>query len=329
MPLPRVAQERSHGMTQQYEPSKVMLRKRRDVLGRKDALQSYLMVAPMLIGFALFTIFPMIWLIRWSWFQYDGMTAAKFIGFDNYIRALTRDPKFWTALGNTFTIAGGKLLLEIPLALLLAVILNSQKRINAVFRTIFFSPAIVSTAIVGIVFFLMFEPFNGSINFLLREFGMITKRINWFGSRETANFVIILASVWRGFGINMIFFIMGMQNIPLEVYECAELDGVNARTRFAYITLPMLAPTLKVVLMLFIVNAMKISDLVLVLTNGQPAGSTEVIMSYVFKYFFSYGNADALRQFGYSSAMAVLTALVLSIVIGGFTAATRKVGDFQ
>ena len=314
-----------------YTPSKEVIRARRGGLQQKDALQSYLMVAPMLIGFALFTIYPMLWLMRWSWFQYDGMAVAnaKFIGFDNYVRALTRDPQFWRSLENTFVIAGGKLLLEIPLALLLAVILNSQKRINAVFRTIFFSPAIVSTAIVGIIFFLMFEPFNGSVNYLLRSLNLVSKRINWFGTRETANFVIIIASVWRGFGTNMIFFIMGMQNIPLEVYECADLDGVTPWTRFWYVTLPMLAPTLKVILMLFIVNAMKISDTVLVLTNGQPGGSTEVIMSYVFKYFFSYGNADAVRQFGYSSAMAILTALVLSVVIGVFTVATRKVGDYQ
>ena len=318
-------------MAQNNTLSKEMLRAQRGGLNRKDAIQSYLMVAPMLIGFALFTIYPMLWLMRWSWFQYDGMAVAnaKFIGFDNYVRALTRDPQFWRSLGNTFVIAGGKLLLEIPLALLLAVILNSQKKINAVFRTIFFSPAIVSTAIVGIIFFLMFEPFNGSVNFLLRSLNLIPKRINWFGTREAANFVIILASVWRGFGTNMIFFIMGMQNIPLEVYECADLDGVNPWTRFFYVTLPMLAPTLKVIMMLFIVNAMKISDTVLVLTNGQPGGSTEVIMSYVFKYFFSYGNADAVRQFGYSSAMAILTALVLSLVIGTFTALTRKVGDYQ
>jgi len=279
---------------------------------QKDSVQSYLMILPMLIGFLLFTIYPMFWLIRWSWFSYDGMTAAEFIGFDNYIRAFTRDLRYWQSLLNTFIIVGGKLILEIPLALFLAVVLNSQKKINAFFRTIFFSPAIVSTAIVGIVFYLVFEPFRGPVNLLGKQFGLLSANVNWFGTKGLANTVIILASVWRGFGTNMIFFIMGLQNISADVYECAALDGVNTYTRFTKITLPLLAPTIKTVMMLFIVNGIKMSDMVLALTNGQPGGSTEVVMSYTFKYFFSYGSADTISQYGYSSALAVITALILS-----------------
>jgi raffinose/stachyose/melibiose transport system permease protein len=175
----------------------------------------------------------------------------------------------------------------------------------------------------------MFDPFSGSVNYILKYFSLVEGNINWFGTKLAADFVIILASVWRGFGINMIFFIMGLQNIPLEIYECANLDGVNPWTKFTKITLPMLGPVFKIVLMLFIVNAIKISDLVLVLTNGQPGGSTEVVMSYAFKYFFSYGNADAQRQYGYSSAIAVITAIVISIIIVSFNKLTKKVGDYN
>jgi raffinose/stachyose/melibiose transport system permease protein len=174
----------------------------------------------------------------------------------------------------------------------------------------------------------MFDPFNGSVNLILKTFHFIDRNINWFGDKWSADLVIVIASVWRGFGINMIFFIMGLQNIPPEIYECASLDGVNVWTRFTRITLPMLAPVFKVVMMLFIVNAMKISDLVLVLTNGQPGGATEVVMSYAFKYFFSYGNADALRQYGYSSAIAIVTAIIIGIIVGSFFKATKKVGDY-
>lgn len=294
----------------------------------RDTVQSYLMIAPMLAGFLLFTIYPMVWLIRWSWFDYDGMTTAKFIGFANYIRAFTRDTRYWQSLANTFLIVGGKLVLEIPLALFLAVVLNSGKKINAFFRTMFFSPAIVSTAIVGIVFYLLFDPFQGPVNLLLKQSGLIDRNVNWFGTKGLADIVIILASVWRGFGTNMIFFLMGLQNIPTEIYECAALDGVNTRTKFTKITLPMLAPTFKIVMMLFLVNGIKMSDMVLALTNGQPGGSTEVVMSYTFKYFFSYGSADTISQYGYSSALAVITALIISIIIGAFLKATKRVGDF-
>lgn len=125
----------------------------------------------------------------------------------------------------------------------------------------------------------------------------------------------------------MIFFIMGLQNIPQDIYECADIDGVTKWKKFTSITLPMLASTGKVVMMLFIVNSIKMSDLVLVLTNGQPGGSTEVVMSYTFKFFFSYGAADMVSQYGYSSALAVITAIILSIVVGLYMALTRKVGD--
>jgi raffinose/stachyose/melibiose transport system permease protein len=297
-------------------------------IAKRETLESYLMITPMLIGFALFTIYPMLWLIRWSWFRYDGMSTPRFIGVDNFVRVFARDKEYWRALLNTFIIAGSKVCLEVPLALFLAVALSSKKRINAFFRAIFFSPSIVSTAVVGIVFFLMFDPFNGSINLIFRALHLIQRNVNWFGDKLHADLVIVLASVWRGFGINMIFFIMGLQNIPLEIYECASLDGVNTWTRFTRITLPMLAPVFKVVMMLFIVNAMKISDLVLVLTNGQPGGATEVVMSYAFKYFFSYGNADALRQYGYSSAIAIVTAIIIGIIVGTFFKATKKVGDY-
>jgi ABC-type sugar transport system permease subunit len=294
---------------------------------RKDTMQAYFMLAPMLIGFALFTIYPMLWLIQWSWFDYNGISTAKFIGFDNYVRAFMRDSYYWQSLLNTSFIVVVKFVLEIPLALFLAVVLNSNKKINSLFRTIFFSPTIVSTAIVGIVFFLMFEPFQGAVNQLLKSANLIDSPINWFGDKWLADIVIIVASVWKGFGVNMIFFIMGLQNIPQDIYECADIDGVTKWKKFTSITLPMLASTGKVVMMLFIVNSIKMSDLVLVLTNGQPGGSTEVVMSYTFKFFFSYGAADMISQYGYSSALAVITALILSIVVGLYMTLTKNVGD--
>lgn len=294
---------------------------------RRDTMQAYLMLAPMLIGFALFTIYPMVWLIRWSWFDYNGIANAKFIGFDNYVRAFMRDSRYWDSLFNTGFIVAAKFVLEIPLALFLAVVLNNNKKINSFFRTLFFSPTIVSTAIVGIVFFLMFEPFAGAVNQVLKSAHIISAPINWFGDKWLADIVIVIASVWKGFGVNMIFFIMGLQNIPQDIYECAEMDGVTKWQKFSSITLPMLASTGKVVMMLFIVNSIKMSDLVLVLTNGQPGGTTEVVMSYTFKYFFSYGAADTVSQYGYSSALAVITALILSVVVGLYLRLTKNVGD--
>lgn len=298
----------------------------RTSLDEKDARQAYLMLLPVLIGFFIFTIYPMGWLIKWSFFDYNGMTDATFVGLDNFVRVIFRDKQFWSAVLNTLYIVSMKLIIEIPLALFLAVALNSTKKINSFYRTLFFMPAIVSTAIVGLVFHLMFEPFSGSINLVLKALNIIEKNVNWFGTKSLANWVIIIASIWRSFGIYMIFFLMGLQSIPKDYYECAELDGANIWAKFKHITLPMLSPVMKVVLMLAIVNSMKMSDLVLVLTNGQPAGSTEVIMSYTFKYFFSYGNADFISQYGYASALSVVTALILSVITIVYFRATKNMG---
>ncbi|RXZ81354.1 sugar ABC transporter permease [Paenibacillaceae bacterium] len=294
----------------------------RGLLG-KDGTQAYLMLLPMLIGFAFFTIYPMLWLMNWAFYDYDGITEARFIGLDNFVRAFTRDPGYWAALGNTFIIVAAKLAIEFPLALLLAVQLNKATKINALFRTAFFVPTIVSTAVIGLVFFLMFEPYQGIVNLLLQDIGLMKTSVEWFGSKATANAIIVIASVWSNFGINMVFFLMGLQTIPRELYECAEIDGVTRWQRFAYITFPMLRPIMKVLLMLAIIGSMKMADLVLVLTNGQPGGKTEVVMTYVFKFFFSYGVADSMNQFGYASSLAVITAIVLAIVTAVYYKLTK------
>ena len=292
----------------------------------KESLQCYAMLAPMLIGFGLFTIYPMYWLIHWAFFNYDGIAFATFTGFDNFIRVFTRDPAYWASLLNTLIIVSAKMFIQMPLALVLAVLLNKSTRVNSFFRTAFFMPTIISTAIVGLVFFMMFNPYQGIVNGLLQVVG-VKDPINWFNNRWLADGVIVIAEVWKNFGLNMIFFLMGLQSIPNELYECSDIDGASKRVQFFKITLPMLSPITKVVVMLSMVGSMKVVDLILVLTNGQPGGQTEVIMTYVFKYFFSYGVADSTNQYGYASALAVVTALVLAVLTMVYFRATKKMGD--
>lgn len=278
-----------------------------------DAKMAYLMVLPMLLGFLLFTIYPIIYVARYSWFDYDGFTQAKFIGIDNFTRLFTRDKSFWTSIVNTFAITISKISIELPLALLFAVLLNAKRKINSVFRTFLFLPTIISTAIIGLIFSILFNSYNGIINKILIDLGM--ESVNWFGHKWTSMAVIIIAAIWSHLGINMILFLMGLQSIPKELYECAQIDGANSIQKFFKITIPMLGPVLQTILMLAIVEGLKLSDLVLVLTNGQPAGSTEVVMTYIYKYFFSTDSlSGSIAQYGYASAMAVVTAVIIGIV---------------
>lgn len=284
-------------------------------LPQGDRVQEVLMLLPMFIGFLLFTVYPILWVLRWSVFDYNGFSTPVFVGMENFVRVFTRDPSYWNALGNTFIIAGLKMLVEIPLALLLAVAVNSKLRGSAFFRVVYFMPSVFSIAVVGLIFSILFSAFNGIVNSALRQLGIISVNISWFGDKAHAMFVIILVSLWTTFGLNMIYFLTGLQNIPRALYECASIDGASKPRQFFSITLPLLAPTTQLVLMLSVLGTMKMTDLILVLTNGAPGGTTEVVMTYIFKYFFSYGdNAARDVQFGYASAMAVVTAIVLCIV---------------
>ncbi len=305
-------------------------RKKEKKLHMGDKVQEILMITPMTIGFLLFSVYPILWVIRWSFFNYNGYSTPEFIGLENFIRAITRDPAYWDSLLNTFIIAGLKMLVEIPLALLLAVILNNKLKGSAFFRVVFFLPSVFSIAVVGLIFSLLFSSYNGIVNALLRFFGLISQNIGWFSDKTHAMFVIILVSLWTTFGLNMIYFLMGLQNIPASLYECAEIDGANVFQKFFYITLPLVAPILQLVLMLSVLGTMKMTDLILVLTNGAPGGSTEVVMTYIFKYFFSYGDNSAREvQFGYASAMAVITAIILGVVTFIYLKISKKMQELE
>lgn len=294
---------------------------------KSDQRQEILMLLPLFIGFCLFMIYPIFWILRWAWFNYDGYGEPVFIGIDNFIRAFTRDPNFWNSLKNTAVIASCKAIVEIPLAILLAVFLNSKIKGSNVFRVTYFLPTIFSISVVGLMFSVLFSSYNGIVNGALRALNLITKNINFLGRTNTAIFVMILVSLWTTFGMNMIYFLMGLQNIDRSLYECASIDGANKIQQFFHITLPLIAPIMQLVIMLSILNTIRITDLALVLTNGSPGGSTEVVMTYIFKYFFTYGDAQRTTQFGYASALSTITACILGVFTAIYLHASKRMNS--
>jgi ABC-type sugar transport system permease subunit len=291
---------------------------------KKDSVQAVIMLAPMLIGFLLFTYVPIAYILRYALYNSNGFKET-FIGLDNFVRVFTRDAAYWNSLLNTIVLTFGKLAVEIPLALLLAVLLNRGQKGTGFFRITLFLPTVISAAIAGLIFSLMFASFNGTVNGLLQDFGLIERPISWFSRKGTGLFVIGFASVWNNFGINMIFFLMALQSVPKELYECASIDGVNTMQKFFKITLPMIGPTFQVVLLNAIVGSLKMADLILSTTNGQPGGKTEVVMTYVFKYFFGYDGRSI--EVGYASSMALVTAVVLAIISFIYMKFSKKLGQ--
>lgn len=291
---------------------------------KKDSVQAVIMLAPMLIGFLLFTYVPIAYILRYALYNSNGFKET-FIGLDNFVRVFTRDAAYWNSLFNTIVLTFGKLAVEIPLALLLAVLLNRGQKGTGFFRITLFLPTVISAAIAGLIFSLMFASFNGTVNGILQDIGLIERPISWFSKKGTGLFVIGFASVWNNFGINMIFFLMALQSVPKELYECASIDGVNTVQKFFKITLPMIGPTFQVVLLNAIVGSLKMADLILSTTNGQPGGKTEVVMTYVFKYFFGYDGRSI--EIGYASSMALVTAVILAMISLIYMKSSKKLGQ--
>ena len=262
--------------------------------------------------------------MRYSVFKYKGYGTATFVGLDNFVRVFTRSAKYWLSVKNTFVFAIGKLLVEIPLALVLAFVLTRRLKGTDFFRSVFFMPSMISVAIIGVVFVYLFGHDSGVINGLLQKVGATP--VKWFSGGVSAMLVLMIASIWQNFGINMLFFMTGLQSIDPSMYDAASIDGASNTQQFFRITIPLLGPVTQMVLMNAILGSLKVTDLVLTLTNGAPSGKTEVMMTYIYKQFFSQGGATA-KDWGFGAALTVVTAIILSIVTIIYLRATKKGSD--
>ncbi len=202
-----------------------------------------------------------------------------------------------------------------PIAFLLAYFLNMKIKGRNIFRSVFFMPTVISVSIMSMVFYLIFNPYNGSANQLLLNWGIIEATINWF-SREKAMLTILFVAIWGAVGNYMIYFLSGLQTIPQEIYESADLDGAIGWRRLWYITLPMMSPIIQVVVMLAITQAFKDYETILVMTAGGPNGKTNVLYLYIYKLMFPMGDAagSVVLQYGYGSAVAFVTAIFVGLI---------------
>ena len=289
-------------------------------LRSEELIQSYAMIAISVIGLALFVIFPLAWVARYCLYSYGGSgTPLNFVGLKNFIRVFTDSARYWQAVKNTFIFAFGKLAVELPLALILASILARKLRGRSFFRSVFFLPSMLSVAVMGIVFYYLFGSYNGVVNEFITSLG--GKRITWFADGTLAMIVLMITSIWQNFGINMLFFMTGLQSIPLEMYEAASIDGATSRQQFFHVTIPMLGPVTQMVVMNALLGSLKTTELVIVMTNGAPNGKTEVMMSYIYKLFFTTNTSS---DYGYAAALMLVTAIILGIVTVVYLKATAK-----
>lgn len=291
-------------------------------------LQAYSFMIPNLILFIGCTLYPVIWTFRFVFYQYGGLgtAAPRWVGLDNLARVF-RDDVYWKSVVNTFVYGFGKVLIILPIAFVLALLLSRQKKGNGLIQSIMFLPTIMSSAVMGLVFYLLFNAYNGEINMILMKLGIISRPINWLG-REHAMQTLILTAVWGGLGNYMVYFIAGLQQVSKDALESAQIDGANAVQTVWYITLPMLGPILKIILMLSITSAFHDITNVMVLTEGGPTNSTMVMSLYGYSYFFPISaSAYVQPQYGYGAAVSVVSAVIAGIVTLVYLKVSKKLDD--
>lgn len=283
----------------------------------------YVLVLVPLLGFLLFTLYPMIWAVGKAWFYYDGsQSTMKYVGFDNF-KTLFSDTVYWNSWLVTLKFALIKLPFELPLAMLMAVLLNKGLKGNSIFRAIYYMPAILSMAVIGVTFSGMFDYF-GLINGALKMFGI--GPVDWYANESTAFFVLALASIWNSVGINAMYFLAALKTVPKELYESATIEGASKATMFFKITLPMIGPVLSTVLLLSINGTLQVNELILVTTNGAPAGKTYSVMAYMLTKFVP-GFASTSVNIGYGCATAIVSSLCFIAIAIIYNKASKKLSD--
>ncbi len=283
---------------------------------RSMTLQCYLLLALPIIGFLVFTIYPILWTFRWSFFYYNQVPSqTRFIGLDNFITMFTQDFTYLKAWGNTLLFAVCKIPLEISLAVLLAVILNTKIKGSNFFRTIYYLPNVISMAIIGLIFSNIFQHF-GIVNETLIKLGITEQAVGWFDTKIGAYFVLVIASTWNSFGINTMYVLAALTNVPDDVYEAAAIDGASRLQTFFKITLPLILPTFQTILLLSIIGTLGINDLILVLTGGAPGGKTMTVMAYLTKKFVPGFTTDTVANLplGYGCAMSLCTTIIFAVI---------------
>ena len=280
-------------------------------------LPAYLMVTPTVILFLVFMVFPIGFVLYSSFLKWDGINSilqAPVVGLENY-RRLVADEIWWTAVRNTATYAVVKLLVELPLALLIALVLNSKLRGRTFFRTIGFLPVVTSIAVVSLVFTFFFSPLGGPFNTLLLNLGLLDRPMAFLGERESALWTVTGVAIWHDLGINMVFFLAALQTVSRDLYEAAELDGANGWQQFRAITVPSIRPITAVIITLSLAGSLKVFDYFAVMTGGGPGFSSTTMVLYMFRYT-SFGGGglagnQTIPEIGYGSTIAIGLGLVI------------------
>jgi multiple sugar transport system permease protein len=278
------------------------MRRRPGALRRQRLVLGMVFLGIPLAWLTVFVIMPLFLVLYLSFTAYNIISAPHWIGLGNF-QDLFEDPLFFTALKNTLVYTAATVPLGIVLSLGLAMLVNRRLGSAVLFRAIFYAPVMAPIVAVALVWVLFYDPTIGLFNYLLSLAGVGPQR--WLTSSALAMPSIVLMSLWKGLGLNMVIFLAGLQAIPHELYEAASLDGAGPWRGFWHVTLPLLAPSMIYVLVTSIVASFQVFSQVYVMTNGGPNNATTTIVHQIYRTAFVH------LDLGYASAMALVLFVIL------------------
>ena len=276
----------------------------------------YLFIAPFWVVFLTFSIYPVFWTLYYSFTNYTGSPGEEIVGFANYTRLLT-DTYFIEAFFNTIKIWGINFVLQIGLALLLALIFSDLRlklKGLSFFRSFFYLPNLITISSVALLFGILLDWQHGSLNMVLMKIGLISDPINWLAEPVTAQLSVSLILTWMWFGHSFIIVMAGVSGISTDYFEAAHIDGANRWQMFTKVTLPLLKPILLYIMITSLIGGLQLFDLPMLITDGigSPDGSLNTMVLYLYNQAFKYNN------YGYASAVAYglfLITLIFSAVV--------------
>ena len=278
----------------------------------RGGLSAYLFVLPSILFILLFIIVPIIGALYYSFSSYDLLTAPTLNGIKNY-QAIATEPRFPPAIRNTILFAIGTVPAGVITSLLLAVLINRAIRGIYFFRAMFYMPVVSSFVAVSVIFLWMYEPQLGIIGEVLKVFGQ--PPIKWLRSPDTALLAIILMSIWKNMGLNMVIYLAGLQGIPPHIYEASDIDGAGRLSKLRRITIPLLAPTTYFVVIVYFIGALQMFTQVFVMACddgtricGGPVDSTITIVMLI------YLEAFLALKMGFAAALSFTLFMVIAVV---------------
>jgi multiple sugar transport system permease protein len=285
----------------------MFLKRRKNNFQRSQNISAFLFLLPCSLGFLVFIVYPLIVSLVLSFMNWNGFTAMKFVGLDNFSR-MFRDTNFQISFKNNIIYTFGTVPLTIALALILASVMNAKIRGIGVFRVLFYLPNITATIAISIVWVTIFAKY-GPINRFLMFLG-VEEPPGWINSTRWALPSIMIVSIWRAIGYYAIILLAGLQGIPSTLYEAANIEGAGLFTKFFRITIPMLSPTIFFCVVMNMIGSFQVFDSVVAMTQGGPGRATNVLVYHIFNTAFQD------RRFGYASSMAyVLFAIILAFTL--------------